>query len=140
MLFLGVERFVRHMHAKKVPMAVATSSTQESMEYKTAHVKDFFSLFHHKVAGGTDPEVKHGKPSPDIFLVCAQRFLDKPKPEKCLVFEDSPNGVRGAIDAGMQCVMIPDQDTPPKLCEHATLTIPTMKELKPEDFGLPTYD
>ncbi|KAI4464703.1 2-deoxyglucose-6-phosphate phosphatase 2 [Holotrichia oblita] len=122
-----------------VPMAVATSSTQEGMDYKTEHLSEFFSLFHHKVAGGTDPDVKHGKPSPDIFLVCASRFLDKPKPEDCLVLEDAPNGVRGAIDAGMQCVMIPDPEVPPELCTHATQVIDSMTKIKPEDFGLPPF-
>ncbi|GJQ85640.1 hypothetical protein Trydic_g20189 [Trypoxylus dichotomus] len=138
-LMPGVERFIRHMHANKVPMAVATSSTAESMEYKTEHVKDLFSLFHHKVAGGTDPDVKFGKPHPDIFLVCASRFSDKPKPKDCLVLEDAPNGVRGAIDAGMQCLMIPDPEVPPELCTHATHVIKSMSEIKPEEFGLPPF-
>lgn len=41
-----------------------------------------FDLFYHKVMGSTDPEVKRGKPAPDIYLVCASRFPDNPKPEQ----------------------------------------------------------
>ncbi|XP_022913581.1 probable pseudouridine-5'-phosphatase [Onthophagus taurus] len=138
-LMPGAEKLIRHLKANKVPIAIATSSTQESMEYKTEHLKSFFDLFDHKVCGGSDPEVRQGKPAPDIFLVCAKRFPDKPHPEKCLVLEDAPNGARGAIDAGMQCVIVPDQDVPHDLCNHATQIIPSLKYIRPEHFGLPPF-
>ena len=34
------------------------------------------------VKTGSDPEVKHGKPAPDGFLICANRFKDNPDPKK----------------------------------------------------------
>lgn len=83
-MLAGAERLVRHLHKHGVPIAVATSSSQDSAEMKTAIHKDLFSLFHHMVMGSTDPEVKNGKPAPDIFLVCASRFPDKPKPEQVI--------------------------------------------------------
>lgn len=81
-VLLGAEKLVRHLHSKNVPIAVATSSSKDSYELKATRHKEFFSLFNHKVFGGSDPEVKFGKPSPDIFLVCASRFSENPNPKK----------------------------------------------------------
>lgn len=77
---LGAERLLKHLHATNVPIALATSSSQEIAEIKMANHSAVFDLFHHKVMGSTDPDVKVGKPAPDIFLVAAQRFPDKPNP------------------------------------------------------------
>lgn len=43
---------------------------------------DVFNLFHHKVLGGSDSDIVHGKPAPDIFLAAARRFPDNPDPSK----------------------------------------------------------
>ncbi|MEM6538135.1 MAG: HAD family phosphatase [Pseudomonadota bacterium] len=44
--------------------------------------------------------VDNGKPAPDIFLYTADRLgVD---PSRCLVLEDSINGVKAAVSAGMQ--------------------------------------
>lgn len=82
MFFLGAERLIRHLHKTKVPFALATSSSERSVHTKVAAHKELFTYFHHMVMGSTDKEVKFGKPHPDIFLVAAARFPDKPAPEK----------------------------------------------------------
>lgn len=121
---------------------------------------EIFNLFNHRVYGSTDPDVKIGKPAPDIFLVACKRFGDKPKPAdvsiigqtrecliykihffgQCLVFEDAPNGVRAACLAGMQSVMVPDKNVSQELRKEATIVIDSLEQFQPEIFGLPPFD
>lgn len=79
------------MHKHNVPFALATSSSEENSHLKMQKHQDFFNLFNHKVFGTSDPEVKRGKPMPDIFLICASRFPDNPTPENVHIFDTSSN-------------------------------------------------
>lgn len=56
-------------------------------------------------------EVEHGKPAPDVYLAAAARL--GVAPERCLVVEDSFNGVAAARAAGMTTVLVPNASVPP---------------------------
>jgi len=73
---------LKHLKENNVSIALATGSNRENYELKTKRWHALFELFHHKVIGGSDPEIAHGKPESDIFLIAAKRFLDNPNPSK----------------------------------------------------------
>lgn len=138
-LLPGAERLIRHLHEKNIPIAIATSSGKDSVVVKTKNHQNLFSLFHHMVMASSDPEVKEGKPAPDIFLVAAKRFAIEIDPKDCLVIEDAPNGVKAARAAGMQCVMVPDKNLSDEFRKEADVVLESLEKFKPEEFGLPSF-
>ena len=73
-----------------------------------------------------------------------RRFENPPSdPSRVVVFEDAPNGVIAAIEAGMQAVMVPDltYTTPPEqYVDRIAFILNSLEEFKPESLGLPAYD
>lgn len=136
-LMQGAERLLRHLHRYNIPMAVATSSSREFAEMKLSRFPEIQKMLHHVV---TANDVVKGKPAPDIFLLAASKFPDQPKPDQCLAFEDSPNGVRSAMTAGMQCVHVPELSLPVDQRKDATLVLHCLIDFQPEMFGLPPFD
>lgn len=78
---------------------VASSSSTQSLKSKLTST-GLFDLFDPHIYS-TDL-VKHGKPSPDLFLHAASQLSALPK--DCVVVEDSANGVLAGKRAGMQVV------------------------------------
>ncbi len=116
----GVETFVRGLAARKVPMAVATSSARHLFDLKSAR-HSFFEAFE-AIVCGDDPRVSAKKPSPQLFLVAALEL--RAAPASCLVFEDSPAGVTAALAAGMRVVAIPDPELGIEHCAGAHRILP----------------
>lgn len=128
-LMPGVREFLMHTAALNTPMAVATSS-------QTAHAKNKLSnagildYFRHIIGGD---QVGQSKPAPDIYLRAASAL--SVDPVKCLALEDSANGVRAAVAAGMTVVQIPDLVQPDEeLLALGHIVLPSMAKVAEYDF------
>ncbi|XP_021845550.2 (DL)-glycerol-3-phosphatase 2 [Spinacia oleracea] len=139
-LMPGVERLIKHLHAHQVPICVATGSHKRHFELKTQRHTELFALMHHIVTGD-DPEVKQGKPSPDVFLAAARRFEGGPIDSKlCLVFEDAPSGVQAAKNAEMSVIMVPDPRLDSSYHAVADQVLKSLTDLNPAEWGLPPFE
>lgn len=75
--------------------------------------------------------IEHSKPAPDIFLHAAKE-LGLP-PENCLVIEDSPNGVKAGLAAGMTVIAFNNTDYPPLNISAADKIIDCFDDLSLDD-------
>lgn len=98
----GALELLDALDAAGIPTAIATSSLRASVDHHLAA----FGLGHRFAAIVAKGDYPRGKPHPDPFLTAAARL--GVEPAGCLVLEDSHNGVRGAAEAGMLPVMVPD--------------------------------
>ncbi len=98
----GAKTLLAHLNDIGLPCAVATSSGYDSACDKL-HRSELLPFFE-SVTGGD--QVENGKPAPDIFLLAATRLNVEAK--HCIAFEDSENGVKAAVGAGMKVVQVPD--------------------------------
>jgi pseudouridine 5'-phosphatase len=129
---VGAEAFTRALKTRGVPIGVATSTEAALFGVKTAPHRAWFSIFD-AIVCGDDPRVKKGKPAPDIFLAAAQDL--GAAPETCVVIEDSPNGLRAALAAGMRVVGFPDPHLERARFEGADFCVQSFAELDPADLG-----
>ena len=95
----GFEMFINDLRKQGVKTAVVTSSNQLKMESVYRQHPEFKTLFD---AILTSEDFDYSKPHPDCYLKAAARF--GAKPEECVVYEDSFNGLKAGRAAGMRVV------------------------------------
>jgi HAD superfamily hydrolase (TIGR01509 family) len=104
-LLPGVRDRLDEARALSLAIAVASSSAS-AWVHPWLERHDLMPLFD---AVCTRDDVERVKPAPDLFLLAAERM--KVDPARCVVFEDSPNGLRAAHAAGMRAVAVPNHLT-----------------------------
>ena len=102
----GVHELLAALAQRNITVVLASSSPRWMIE-KNLEAAGMSGEFGFSVGGD---EVERGKPYPDLFLAAAQK--QGAAPERCIVFEDSNNGVRAAHAAGMRVIMVPDLRPP----------------------------
>lgn len=122
----GAEDFMNALGATDVAVGLATSSHKHLVDIKLGQRN--WAKHLDQVVCGDDSDLKRGKPEPDIFLLCAQKL--GVEPTQCIAFEDSPNGVRAALAAGMQVVAIESPYVEKSALDGASAYIRHYDELK----------
>jgi len=91
----GIESVLRDL---SIPFCVASSGSHDKMQM-TLGKTGLIDLFDGNIFSTS--EVERGKPHPDIYLHAATT-MGCYRAERCLVIEDSPIGIAGAVAAGMR--------------------------------------
>ena len=145
----GAVRLLEFLKRKKVPMALATSTSRKELEKKMKstgrtsddgkHRGDLLSYFDAICCGD---EVAKGKPDPEIFHLAMERLgVKREDAGRCLVFEDTPHGVSAAKAAGCCCVAVPSLRREKfDMYKGADRVYHSLMDIELEDFGLPKFE
>ncbi len=98
----GVKRLVQEARAAGLRLAVATTTTPENVTALLKHAldPDAASWFEVIAAGDIVPAKK---PAPDIYRWAMDRM--GLVPTQCIAFEDSQNGIRSSLGAGLKTIV-----------------------------------
>jgi len=119
----GVLPLLKHYQRNNVICSVASSSPIHHISHRLSQV-DVFDYFSHITSG---QEVALGKPNPDIYLLAIKKLGISP--DDCIAFEDSENGARAAIAAGLKVVVVPDLKEPSDYVrEHCHQVITSLED------------
>jgi beta-phosphoglucomutase family hydrolase len=118
----GAIELIKSLRQYSIKTAIASSAPPENINLiisKLAIEKYFDAIVWGR-------EVTEGKPSPQAFLLAAQRL--GATPENCVVIEDAVAGVAAAKRAGMKCVAVTNTNLKAKLKE-ADIVVDSLKEM-----------
>ena len=98
----GVKRLLEEARSTGMRLAIATTTTPENVTtlLETALAPDGCEWFEVIAAGDIVP---HKKPAPDIYLYALEKL--NLKPEQCLAFEDSQQGLKSSLAASLKTVI-----------------------------------
>lgn len=121
----GVKRLIQEAREAGLRLAIVTTTTPENVTYllQATLGADVLSWFDCIAAGDIVPKKK---PAPDIYeYALAQMDL---KPEECLAFEDSENGLKSALAAGIPVLVTLNEYTKMQDFSGALLVVDQLGE------------
>lgn len=92
----GALHFLHYLRQKGIRTGIATSNSRELLDA----VMESLELTPYFDCCMTSCEAGAGKPAPDVYLKVAENLGISPR--ECLIFEDTPAGIRAGINAGMR--------------------------------------
>jgi len=118
----GAVTLIKSLNAHGIKTAIGSSAVQENIDVilKGIGIEGCFQA----IACGM--EVAEGKPSPQIFLLAAEKL--GVRPADCVVIEDAIAGVAAARRAGMKCVAVTNSHPRDKL-QNADLVVDSLEKV-----------
>ncbi len=124
----GVPELMEGLHAAGFGIAIGTSAPRENLDLALREL-GVAELVTASVCG---PEVAHGKPDPEVFLLAASRLgVD---PSRCVVVEDAGAGIDAARAGGMASIGLVSTGRTPEELAHADLVVDRFDRMEVEDF------
>ena len=131
----GATNLIKSLKEHGFAQALGSSAPIENIQLVTREL-GIENLFQAIVSGR---EVKEGKPSPQGFLLAADKL--GVKPQNCIVIEDAIAGVKAAKRGGMRCLAVTNTNPKASLAE-ADLVVDNLERVTASDLeGLlrPSY-
>ncbi|GMI47401.1 hypothetical protein TrCOL_g3662 [Triparma columacea] len=100
----GAIEVVKHLKECKIPQAIVTMSNARSVAVKRKQNEELFGMMD-LILTSDDKRIKNRKPHPDCYLLASE--LLNVKSTRCVVVEDSPEGMRAGKSAGCKVVAVP---------------------------------
>jgi HAD superfamily hydrolase (TIGR01509 family) len=111
--------------ARRWRLGVASSSNRPIIEL----VLDRMGLRNCFDAVVSSEEVERGKPAPDVYIAAARQL--GVEPGDCVAVEDSTNGIKAAVAAGMRTIAVPNRELPPAddVLKSAAVVVSSLAEV-----------
>ena len=94
----GILDLIKEYHRNGLTLVLASSASMRTIN----NVFTRFKLDQYFITKLSGADLKASKPHPEIFINAAKSsgYL----PEECMVIEDSTNGIKAAVNAGIYCI------------------------------------
>jgi haloacid dehalogenase superfamily, subfamily IA, variant 3 with third motif having DD or ED len=121
----GVMRLIKEAHQRGVELFMCSTAHRDSVAaiIRSNMGDEYLGYFTDLLCGDI---VTKKKPEPDIYLFALNQYnLDK---DRCIVVEDSRNGLLAATNAGIRCIVTPSYYTENEDFSEADLVVSNLGE------------
>jgi HAD superfamily hydrolase (TIGR01509 family) len=126
----GIQELILELKEHNILLGLASSSPVQFINEVLLKF-DLLDYFDCVVSG---EEVANGKPAPDVYLEAARRL--GVTADKCVVLEDSKNGVASAKAAQMKCIGFINENSGNQDLSKADSLVKTIRDVKVKDLKI----
>jgi len=118
----GVLSLLRQARQGGIKLGVASNSSRKWVEglMRPHHLLEYFDCVR------TREDVENPKPAPDLYLSVVDCLAVDVK--RCVAIEDSPNGIRAALSAGLRTIAVPNPLTARLTLPQTALTLRSLAD------------